>query len=305
MPAQVSKIQDYAIIGNGRSAALFSNRGSLDWLCWPRFDSASIFGAILDAKVGGYWSIRPAGDSRVGRQYFDNTNVLETTFSTGSGKMVLTDFMPVTSEQEKKRRLWPEHEIIRQIHCQEGEIPVVVDFNPRPDYGRTTALIKNAGKLGWRIQVGTSLLNLRSDIELEPNNSRGLSGKMTLKGGDTVAFSLTFSEEGPAVLPALGDLVGEKLKLTIDLNQLQSAMHSPLCKNSAITPACRAPRSSFPMLTSERNGYETKGCECLPSTVTFTARRLSICSSVNPLISSRSTTLPSWKKSSRVFRSGL
>jgi GH15 family glucan-1,4-alpha-glucosidase len=77
-------------------------------------------------------------------------------------------------------------------------------------------LIKNAGKLGWRIHVGTSLLNLRSDIELEPNNSRGLSGKMTLKGGDTVAFSLTFSEEGPAVLPALGDLVGEKLKLTID-----------------------------------------------------------------------------------------
>jgi GH15 family glucan-1,4-alpha-glucosidase len=130
--------------------------------------------------------------------------------------MVLTDFMPVTSEQEKKRRLWPEHEIIRQIHCQEGEIPVVVDFNPRPDYGRTTPLIKNAGKLGWRIHVGTSLLNLRSDIDLEPNNSRGLSGKVTLKDGDTVAFSLTFSEEGPAVLSALGDLIGEKLKLTID-----------------------------------------------------------------------------------------
>src|SRR5438874_197489 len=84
MPAEVSKIQDYAIIGNARSAALISKRGSLDCLCWPRFDSATIFGAILDAKIGGYWSIRPAGDSKIGRRYIDNTNVLETTFSSVS-----------------------------------------------------------------------------------------------------------------------------------------------------------------------------------------------------------------------------
>jgi len=51
--AEVSKIQDYAIIGNGRSAALISKNGSLDWLCWPRFDSASIFGALIDPKIGG------------------------------------------------------------------------------------------------------------------------------------------------------------------------------------------------------------------------------------------------------------
>src|SRR5438270_5012465 len=101
MRADVSKIQDYAIIGNGRSAALISNRGSLDWLCWPRFDSASIFGAIIDPKIGGYWSVQPAGDSRTSRRYIDSTNVLETTFSADSGKMVLTDFMPVTSEEEK------------------------------------------------------------------------------------------------------------------------------------------------------------------------------------------------------------
>jgi GH15 family glucan-1,4-alpha-glucosidase len=61
--AELSKIQDYAIIGNGRSAALISDRGSLDWLCWPRPYSASIFGAIVDPKIGGHWSIRPVKES--------------------------------------------------------------------------------------------------------------------------------------------------------------------------------------------------------------------------------------------------
>jgi GH15 family glucan-1,4-alpha-glucosidase len=89
------------LLETGRSAALISKRGSLDWLCWPRFDSASIFRAIVDPKIGRRWSIRPEKDSEVRRRYLDNTNVLETTFLTNSGKVALTDFMPVTSEEEK------------------------------------------------------------------------------------------------------------------------------------------------------------------------------------------------------------
>src|ERR1041385_390075 len=88
MPGEVSKIQDYAIIGNGRSAALISKRASLDWLCWPRFDSASIFGAILDPKRGGDWSIHPLHESEVSRRYIENTNVLETTFLGATGQIV-------------------------------------------------------------------------------------------------------------------------------------------------------------------------------------------------------------------------
>ena len=230
MRAEVSKIQDYAIIGNGRSAALISNRGSLDWLCWPRFDSASIFGAILDAKTGGYWSIRPAGAAKIRRQYIDNTNVLETTFSIGSGKMVVTDFMPVTSEEEKKRRLWPEHEIIRQIRCDEGETSIVVDFDPRLNYGGIVPKIKNAGKFGWRIDIGTNVFTLRSEVELVPSDGDGLSAKFTLKSGDVVAFSLTFSAEAPGVVPPLDKLATEKLNLTIDWWRqwaAQSNYHGP------------------------------------------------------------------------------
>jgi len=128
-----SKIQDYAIIGNGRSAALISKRGSLDWLCWPRFDSEAIFAAIVDPISGGHWRICPGSDSRTSRRYIGNTNVLETTFSTESGKVVLTDFMPVASEEDKGQRLWPENEIIRQIQCVKGEMELLVEFNPRLD----------------------------------------------------------------------------------------------------------------------------------------------------------------------------
>ena len=87
------KINDYAVIGDGRSVALVSRYGSIDWLCWPRFDSAAIFGKILDAEVGGTWSIRPTQESQTTRRYIDNTNVLETEFHLSSGRIVLTDFM--------------------------------------------------------------------------------------------------------------------------------------------------------------------------------------------------------------------
>ena len=216
MAAEVSKIQDYAIIGNARSAALISNHGSLDWLCWPRFDSPSIFGAIVDPTIGGRWSICPENDAQTSRRYIDNTNVIETTFWTDSGRVVLTDFMPVTSDEEKKRRLWPEHELIRQIECAEGEMELTVEFNPRLDYGRVTPKIKKSGRLGWRIDIGTTMLLLRSDIELTPSAGGGLSARFRLTTHKTIAFSFTFSAEAPAVIPPLGLLVSEKLILTID-----------------------------------------------------------------------------------------
>jgi GH15 family glucan-1,4-alpha-glucosidase len=216
MNATTPKIQDYAIIGDGRSAALVSNRGSIDWLCWPRFDSASIFGAIVDPQIGGQWSIGPKQYSKATRRYVDKTNVIETTFFDGTERTVLTDFMPVTSEKQKRRTLWPEHELVRQVKCEQGEMELIVDFNPRLDYGCVRPEIKNAGKLGWRIDIGTNVFTLRSDLELTPNTNEGLSAKFTLKAGEIIAFSLTFSAEGPAVVPPLGDLVAEKLNLTLD-----------------------------------------------------------------------------------------
>ena len=79
------RIQDYAIIGDCRSAALVSRDGSLDWLCWPRFDSPSWFGALLD-EAAGRWRIAPTEPFRTERRYIAGTNVLQTRFETRSGE---------------------------------------------------------------------------------------------------------------------------------------------------------------------------------------------------------------------------
>src|SRR5215207_7923218 len=95
-------IGDYALIGDGRSAALVSRSGSLDWLCWPRFDSPSLFAALLDPEAGGSWRIGPTDAGRCDRSYVEGTNVLKSRFVADGGTATLTDFMPAASEGDKR-----------------------------------------------------------------------------------------------------------------------------------------------------------------------------------------------------------
>src|SRR5262245_24108207 len=140
-----SLIHDYGIIGNGRSAALVSRSGSIDWLCWPRFDSPSLMAALLDRERGGHFQIGPAAPFTATRAYAEDTNVLVTTFTTESGEARLTDLMPVLSEEEKATTLFPEHEILRVCAGVRGDVEMRVDFRPRPDYARRVVPIRAAG----------------------------------------------------------------------------------------------------------------------------------------------------------------
>jgi len=110
-------IGDYAIIGDARSAALISRYGSIDWLCWPRFNSRSVFARILDAKGGGYFEIRPSVPFETERRYVDETNVLETTFITSGGRARVLDLMPALTEAKKDELLLPFRELLRRIEC--------------------------------------------------------------------------------------------------------------------------------------------------------------------------------------------
>src|SRR3954469_22934358 len=93
-------IEEYALIGDCETAALVSREGSIDWLCWPRFDSAACFAALLGEPKHGRWQIRPAsGELSVKRQYRGDSLILETEFETAQGAVTLVDFMPIRTAQ--------------------------------------------------------------------------------------------------------------------------------------------------------------------------------------------------------------
>jgi GH15 family glucan-1,4-alpha-glucosidase len=215
-PAQPS-IGDYAIVGDCRSAALISRGGSVDWLCWPRFDSPSLFGALLDPMKGGHFAVRPVGRFAAERRYLGDTNVLETTFRTSTGALRLTDLMPVSSETNKRRELWPQHHLLRAVECLAGEVEVELVCDPRPDYARTTPRLRDRGRLGLYYEHRDTVLVLRSDLPLVLSaDGSGARGHAVLRTGERRQVSLVFSQGEPAVLPALGPAAERKIQMSIE-----------------------------------------------------------------------------------------
>lgn len=208
-------ISDYALIGDSRTAALVSRDGSLDWLCLPRFDSPSVFGAILDAQKGGRFTVQPVAPFSSQRRYVGDTNVLETTFHTVGGVLRLTDFMPVASEAEKRLQLWPEHEVLRLVECVAGDVALEVVCDPRPNYGRSSACFKKLGALGYRMFLRTGSLLLRSELPLELSAEGTLVGGATLTAGDRRWIALGYAVDEPAVLPMVGQGADARLRQTL------------------------------------------------------------------------------------------
>jgi len=125
-------ISDHGLIGDLQTAALVSTDGTVDWFCWPRFDSPSIFASLLDADKGGYMRLAPATDKYVSRQlYFPDTAILITRFLTKEGVGEVADFMPIAGGQATDR-----HRLVRQVKVVRGAMNFVADIRPRFDYGR-------------------------------------------------------------------------------------------------------------------------------------------------------------------------
>jgi GH15 family glucan-1,4-alpha-glucosidase len=207
-------IHDYGIIGDCRSAALISKHGSLDWLCWPWFDSPSLFGAILDVEKGGFWRIAPAGDFRISRRYLPGTNVLETTFETETGTLRLTDCMPVYEREYERNHMIPDREILRVVECTRGVVPLDAMFCPAPKYGTAKARWRNQGELGIHVQFVGGALWLRSDLEWQIQDDHA-NCRTLLHAGQRRYCSLVMMEHGPAVLSPLGESSDAALEQTI------------------------------------------------------------------------------------------
>ena len=130
-------ISDYALIGDTHSCALISRAGSVDWACFPRFDSGSVFGRLLDQHLGGHFSVQPAGDFDVSRHYVPGTVVLETTFNTPTGTTVMHDFMPIHDHPTPGHpyEIFDDQQIARVINCTSGCVQLDAVCRPRFQYG--------------------------------------------------------------------------------------------------------------------------------------------------------------------------
>ncbi len=186
-------IGEYGIIGNSHTAALVSNEGSIDWCCLPRFDSPSIFAAILDNEKGGRFHIKPQMPFQSHQAYLPNTNILQITFQTETGTVSLIDFMPCY--QTAKPRLTQFHEIHRLVDCTEGEMALEAVFEPKLDYARGDTLMSTT-KYGILVKGMAETLALSTSVPLALHGDSAI-GRFTLQQGQRAEFVLRYGSEQP------------------------------------------------------------------------------------------------------------
>jgi GH15 family glucan-1,4-alpha-glucosidase len=179
MPA---KIEDYALIGDCETAALVSRDGSIDWLCFPRFDSPACFAALLGTEDHGRWRIMPAGRIRkLRRRYRDGTLILETDFVTDEGEVQLIDCMPPRSEAA---------DVVRLVKGKRGKVGMRMELSIRFDYGAIVPWVRHAQKGIWAI-AGPDALYLRTDVETRGENFHTVA-EFTVSEGEEVPFTLSW-----------------------------------------------------------------------------------------------------------------
>jgi len=178
------KIEDYALIGDGETAALVSRNGSLDWLCWPDFSSDACFASLLGNEENGYWRIAPVSAKwKTTRRYRPHTMILETTFEHRDGSFRLIDFMPVRQRNSQ---------IVRIVEGIRGKVPIRMEMALRFDYGRTVPWVTHL-KDGVRAVAGPNLVVLRSSAPLRGENLKTVAD-FTVSRGDRVRFSLAYGK---------------------------------------------------------------------------------------------------------------
>jgi GH15 family glucan-1,4-alpha-glucosidase len=212
------KIGDYALIGNCRSAALVNKYGSIDWCCLPEFHSPAVFAALLDREKGGCLSIAPTGNFHSFQRYISDTNVVETVFQTNGGEVKLTDAFVATTEEEKKRSLFPDHEILRMVQCTSGTMQLGMEFSPTLFYGKRRAELEDNKKLGIKFSWKENSFVLLTTLPIEQIHvgQSKASAQFILRERESALFSFSCSRQSPAVLPELQITGWERMQQTID-----------------------------------------------------------------------------------------
>ncbi|HEX7282130.1 MAG TPA: glycoside hydrolase family 15 protein [Vicinamibacterales bacterium] len=183
-------IEDYALIGDCETAALVGRDGSIDWLCWPRFDSPACFAALLGTRDHGRWLIAPVDSTaRVSRRYRGHTLILETTFATRDGTATVIDFMPPRGNNS---------DVVRIVRGDDGHVRMRTELLLRFDYGRTIPWVTKRADGGYCAIAGPDRVVLHTTAPLH-GEAMTTVGEFEVTAGASVSFVLT---HGPSHLPA-------------------------------------------------------------------------------------------------------
>ncbi len=211
MAAGYQPIENYAVIGDLNTVALIGLNGSLDFMCFPQFDSPSVFAKMLDKDKGGFFAIAPVlEDAKHKQLYLPDTNVLLTRFLSSEGVGEVTDFMPV-------EELYKGHILVRRVTCVRGEIQFSMQCCPRFNYARSEHQIEREDNDVLFICEDPEHISLRmkSNVPLE-ENGKDASATFTVKAGEKVDFILELAEENKPSKTNLNDFVDKNLYETVD-----------------------------------------------------------------------------------------
>ena len=181
------KIEDYALIGDCETAALVGRDGSIDWLCWPAFDSDACFCAILGDEKNGRWLIAPQDDAEISRRYLGNSLILETCFKTGSGEVALVDFMPPRGEAS---------DIVRLVRGVKGSVKLRMQLIIRFGFGSDIPWVRRTADGSTLAICGQDMTVLRTPVETHGEDLTTVA-EFEVKAGETVPFVLSY---GPSHL---------------------------------------------------------------------------------------------------------
>ena len=187
------RIEDYALVGDLQTAGLVGRSGSVDWLCFPRFDSGSCFSALLGSSEHGRWLIAPAeGGLATERRYREGTLILESEWETPTGRVRVIDFMPPREQQP---------DIVRIVEGLEGKVDMRTELVIRFDYGSIVPWVRRIDDETLVAVGGPDALQLKTPVQLRPEGMSHIA-EFTVGKGDRVPFVLTWfpSAAEPAVV---------------------------------------------------------------------------------------------------------
>ena len=196
-------IEDYAVIGDGRTIALVAGDGAIDWLCLPNFDSPSTFAAILDSARGGSFTLQPAVPFQSTRRYLPQTNVLETTFTTEQGSVRVVDAMTLPND-----RLDPMRELVRSIEGISGRVAMRWCCKPRFDYGGAEPRCEWRYGIPVAVSGGDAIAIASWDAGTPVWRDARVEAEVEIVAGARALLALTSAYAEPLIFPGRSDVVG-------------------------------------------------------------------------------------------------